>query len=481
MDDNDIREERSGRHQDLLLGFAPPATDSASATGIECMMALIRSINRMMPHSERDASLPERRAEESQNPLMRQAWQGADHLKQVWTLADKTELVRKIGFTRADKAPFGEIATMLVMDSTLWARPDHILSDRLIGRPDARRWELADDPDQERARRSLIRIQHQAGSGPVDLTAEIRRIFDRVEVLPDGSHQKFLARPPVYARILYAPADDAASDSLEALQVIHIKDEGQEEDVIDDGVDRLMWRYVLVAAVRLRSRPDDHDRIRLFTTNGVDIAWNVKSAYSDTDWHVGAPGHSYFLLYAHSEDVTKAFSHEERMDICRDSMYTGRQRKDGKDAGKVAAFKDRMGKALDNAGFGVDQTGPDLSAPKPWEVRPSTPARPEPPWSDRMRPHGSYAGQSARQRFDSEPQKEDHRRFKKSGQGGTERRDRVDDRPRGARQGGAEMRDRVDDQSRGADQTVRGHSTQGTNSGQGMSRVSSFFSSSPQN
>ncbi|GJC95058.1 hypothetical protein ColKHC_03884 [Colletotrichum higginsianum] len=72
-----------------------------------------------MLHSERDASLPERRSEESQNPLMQQDWQGADHLKQVWTLTDKTELVRKIGFTRADKAPFGEISTMLVMDSTL--------------------------------------------------------------------------------------------------------------------------------------------------------------------------------------------------------------------------------------------------------------------------------------------------------------------------------------------------------------------------
>ncbi|KAJ0166248.1 hypothetical protein CTA2_8055 [Colletotrichum tanaceti] len=381
MADNDIRNGRSARHQDFLLGFAPPATDSANATGIECTMALIRSINRMLPDEDRDANLDERVSEESRNPLMRQAWQGADHLQQEWSLADKTELVRKLGFSNVEDATFEQIATHPLMDSTLWARSDHLLSLRLIGRLDSSEWELAeDDTDEDHARRSLVRIQHQAGSGPINLTAEIQQIFDHVEILPDGSGRSFLARPPVYARILYTPAEDDVSDNLEALQVIHIRDTGEQENPIDDGVDRMLWRYVLVAAVRLRSRPDDHDKIRLFTSDGADISWTVAGAYADCDWHVGAPGHSYFLLYAHSNYPTKKFSHDERMDICKNTMYSDLMLEGWETPSMFEVAVEMMRSALANP----DRTAgiaDDLFAPKPWELQnpaPTVPQMPQP-------------------------------------------------------------------------------------------------------
>ncbi|CCF38007.1 hypothetical protein CH063_09211 [Colletotrichum higginsianum] len=183
------------------------------------------------------------------------------------------------------------------MNKTLWARKQHHLSDRYIVKSDSSEWELAqDDCDYERARRSLIRIEHKSGSDPVDLTAEIQRKFDYIDIFADGSGQSFLARPPVFARILYTPSEDDVDDNLEALQVISIKDQGQEDETLDADLDRLLWRYVLVAAVRLRDRPNGHDKIRLFTPDGADIARSVNGLYNDPYWHVGARGHSYFLL-----------------------------------------------------------------------------------------------------------------------------------------------------------------------------------------
>ncbi|WQF76312.1 hypothetical protein CDEST_01326 [Colletotrichum destructivum] len=391
MADNDIRNGRPGCHQDFLLGFAPPATDDANATGIECMMALIRGINRMLSYEERDASLDERVSEESRNPLMRQAWQGADHLQLEWTLADKTELVRKIGFSNVESATFEKIATHSLMDSTLWARPHHLLSYRLIGRPTSSEWELAeDDADQDHARRSLVRIQHQEGSGPIDLTAEIQRMFDHVEILPDGFGQSFIARPPVYARILYTPAADDVSDNLEALQVIHIRDTGEEENPIDDGVDRLLWRYVLVAAVRIRSRPDDHDKIRLFTPNGDDISWTVAGAYSDCVWHVGAPGHSYFLLYTHSNYPTKKRSHDERMDICENTMYSDLKLEGWETPAMFEVAMERWRTALRAKPDPNDgMIGRDLFAPKPWEIQTPAPTIPQMPQPGHEQAHAS--------------------------------------------------------------------------------------------
>ncbi|KAK2003644.1 hypothetical protein LX36DRAFT_78899 [Colletotrichum falcatum] len=142
-------------------------------------------------------------------------------------------------------------------------RPSHHLSDRFIAKPGSGKWEMVqDEPAADRAARSLIQIQRQNGSGPPDITAEIHRLFNNDKTLPDNSEQTFVAKPPVYARVHYTPCDDDVGHTLEALQVIHIRDTGEEQDPIDDGVDRQLWRYVLVAAVRLRDRPDGHDKIR---------------------------------------------------------------------------------------------------------------------------------------------------------------------------------------------------------------------------
>ncbi|TQN67892.1 hypothetical protein CSHISOI_07579 [Colletotrichum shisoi] len=389
MADNDIRNGRPGRHQDFLLGFAPPATDDANATGIECMMALIRGINRMLSYEERDASPDERVSEESRNPLMRQAWQGADHLQQKWTLADKTELVRKIGFSNVESATFDQIATYSLMDSTLWARPHHLLSYRLIGRPTSSEWGLAeDDADRDHARRSLVRIQHQAGSGPIDLTTEIQRVFDHIEILPDGSGQSFIARPPVYARILYTPAEDDVGDNLEALQVIHIRDTGEEENPIDDGVDRPLWRYVLVAAVRLRSRPDGHDKIRLFTSNGDDISWTVAGDYSDFVWHVGAPGPFVFSPLHPQQLSDEETLHDERMEICENTMYADLKMEGWETPAMFEVAMERWRRALRaKPDPNVGMIGRNLLAPKPWEIQTPAPTIPQMPQPDHEQAH----------------------------------------------------------------------------------------------
>ncbi|KAK2031840.1 hypothetical protein LX32DRAFT_245193 [Colletotrichum zoysiae] len=373
MSDNDLRSLKP-LEQNCVLCEWPPGADGDNATGIECMMALIRLINGRLSYDQRDPSLPERSHEEGQNPLMRQAWQGTEYLAQEWTLRDKTDLVETIGFPDVRSATFENIVALPFMNSTLWARPDHHLSERFTAKPGSFEWELVEDErDDVRAERSLVRIQRQPGSGPPDITAEIQRLFDDIEILSDDSGQTFVAKPPRYVRVLYTPCADDVDHTLDSLQVIHVRDIGEEEDPIDDGVDRQLWRYVLKAAVRLRDRPDGHDKIRLFTASGADIAPTFKYHYTDADWQVGAPGHSYFLLYGRSDVPLKRLSHEERMEICSDARYY-RMRATGWEVGsKVEEAMEMLNNVLPESYPDHHNIGRNLLAPRPWEVPPSRP------------------------------------------------------------------------------------------------------------
>jgi hypothetical protein len=76
-----------------------------------------------------------------------------------------------------------------------------------------------------------------------------------------------------------------------------------------------MWpsrlAYKLIAVVRLRSKSNEPDLVRLYDPKtsvhlGPDLAWSAQNPSTNPDWIIGDPGHEYDLFYAGVDEISHA-------------------------------------------------------------------------------------------------------------------------------------------------------------------------------
>ncbi|KAI3545850.1 hypothetical protein CSPX01_04774 [Colletotrichum filicis] len=279
--ETDIRKTtQDPEEQSLFLINAWPtldATDSSQddfdkLSGIHCMVVLVRMINSMLPAEDREQRSTSRRNDV--NPFMTRTWCNAPHNLKSDPFV---RMIKKWG-PQCESLKFRNLVQAERMNSTLWARHDQGLFDKMIWHPEQG---VRVDATYEN---DLLEIS----GAPKDIAATIESMS--CTLVNDGPETFcYLPRISMYARFLYTPDADRSDDDAKELRFLTIRDERPEAEN--------PTRYVLFVAVRLGTDEEDADRIRVFRCDGSPYPPPVSDEYARLDWKVGAPGHTYFLLY----------------------------------------------------------------------------------------------------------------------------------------------------------------------------------------
>ncbi|KAK1451004.1 hypothetical protein CCUS01_11371 [Colletotrichum cuscutae] len=292
--ETDIRKTtQDPEEQSLFLINAWPtldATDSSQddfdkLSGIHCMVVLVRMINSMLPAEDREQRSTSRRNDV--NPFMTRTWRNApQNLK-----SDPfVRMIKKWG-PQCESLKFRNLVQAERMNSTLWARHDQGLFDKMIWHPEQG---VRVDATYEN---DLLEIS----GAPKDIAATIESMS--CTLVNDGPETFcYLPRISMYARFLYTPDADRSDDDAKELRFLTIRDERPEAEN--------PTRYVLFVAVRLGTDEEDADRIRVFRCDGSPYPPPVSDEYARLDWEVGAPGHTNFLLYCRSDWTTDIADNE---------------------------------------------------------------------------------------------------------------------------------------------------------------------------
>ncbi|OHE93782.1 hypothetical protein CORC01_10908 [Colletotrichum orchidophilum] len=277
MPDSDIRDLGIGRaEQDNFLIGAWPLRDAGrdaahgkGLSGVYCLVVITRPINTRLSIQDRKG-----RAREAEELISK-------FMSLVWHDALAPELINEFA-RHVTSLRFADLVTMETMNSTLWSRPEHRLYDHIV-------FNAQGDPrlaNEEAAETSYGHVT----SHPQNMGETIQEKACEVEHHPDGTKSCFLPQPPKYIRILYDPLD-GEGHPLKSFQTIQVRDVRPEEDPIDGGGDRTLHSYILLLAVRRRAQEAEPDCIRTFSMDGMPIEPRVQAPYTNTDWHVGEPGH----------------------------------------------------------------------------------------------------------------------------------------------------------------------------------------------
>ncbi|KAF9870123.1 hypothetical protein CkaCkLH20_12357 [Colletotrichum karsti] len=317
---DDIRDvEKDTNRQDARLASWPYAKPNPlrDASGIECLLVLVRLFNCQLPHSSPRRAAQTGRGEPRQysSTLERLSWA---RIKDTKTLsADISRLIRELGAANLKEATFERLFCSEPMNSEVWSRPEHRLFDTFIKKTASSPWGVDTDPYVD-----IFRIGRDAVTRPLDIGKEVISWCDNIITREDGAKLRRFPPPPLYFRIEYTPFEGAGVQDLSDLQVWSFRDPRLEANQPDDGVDHASIRYVLTAAVRMRSEPNERDHLRLFTVDGSDIYTGMTPPDGDPCWSIGLPGHKYLLIYTISNWPICELTPQEREDLILDRRDT---------------------------------------------------------------------------------------------------------------------------------------------------------------
>ncbi|KAF6808718.1 hypothetical protein CSOJ01_07390 [Colletotrichum sojae] len=222
---------------------------------------------------------------------------------------ERCTIIRNANF----KLPaFGKLETCAAMEGSLWHRPSFALF----------------SPSQRGRRRSALDAEENRSG--FDAAKSIKNRCGQKEWSHKDGMDWFWCEASDYFRIKFTPSknDEIPLDSLLSFKIKLPIGRPCSDDRIK------LYSFVLIAAVWERAAPNEPDYIRLFQPDGPDffpVFPVVEENYSDGDWKIGAPGHTYNLYDSRTHEVFDPPISEERA-LMREAWRQMKAQENAKDS-----------------------------------------------------------------------------------------------------------------------------------------------------
>ncbi|KAF4975985.1 hypothetical protein FZEAL_7292 [Fusarium zealandicum] len=302
----DIVDQEAAVHWHLQMR-PPPSTSLGPCTGLGCLTFVLRNIySHAMLGPQFLAQTAWFKNSESQNPLLAFAWlmfeepRHGDEEAATRATETRAKLFKTLPMARDT---FRDLCTSKLMNDTFWSlEPFRLFQDKVIlsDDPGVPAKTVAWDPD-EMVERSLIRLNLKEQPQ--------NTLQDAVEGrfgIVDGCVTNF-PDLPIIVRVLYEPGTSTNRLGFQALREFHLPqgDWLEDEQGFSWAHDTHRFRYALMAVVRMRHAPGEHDTVRIYKAHGQNIAPEIEpEAYTPGSWLLDEPSpHSFMLFYMFADTL----------------------------------------------------------------------------------------------------------------------------------------------------------------------------------